>query len=381
MLSMAEGWIFYTPPSGFMGPDSFTYQVRDARGGTNTATVAIVPRVGTEAGANLSLVDMGGGTYSLAFSGVPWRVYSIQYSESLEQPSWQSIATNTADSHGLFVYEDVLPPGTPSRFYRSISQYAEATASPFRLAVWTNFTAHTNGRTMTMWTERTHPGGWPTNAPVLAWNTNCLLYGLVGFTGISQCNEFEGLPGQIPVTLLTRRHGYARGHGLSTNGLQTSLTGRRVWFCTASNTAVQMTVAAEYTRLESVAGASYDYGLVVFTEDVPESISPIFVISPVDMEIYYRSTPDLPFLFLATEQSGHCAAGIPPFVYDILKGGDSGSPNMIPAPDNKLIMFSGRGTSGFSPQLQTDIDALSAHVGLNTNNYQLNWYDLSPWKP
>jgi hypothetical protein len=140
-----------------------------------------------------------------------------------------------------------------------------------------------------------------------------------------------------------------------------------------------MTIAAEVVRYEPEAG--HDYTIVVFTEDVPESISPISVMSPADMEIYYWNTTDLPYLFLGTEQFGNCAAGVPPFVFPIFKGGDSGSPNMIPSPDNKLIMFSGRSTSGFSPQMQADIDALSVYAGLNTNNYQLRWYDLSPWEP
>ena len=54
---------------------------------------------------------------------------------------------------------------------------------------------------------------------------------------------------------------------------------------------------------------------------------------------------------------------------------------MLPSPDNKLIMFSGRGVSGFSPQLQADMDTLSLWLGLNTNKYQLRSYNLNPWAP
>ena len=99
------------------------------------------------------------------------------------------------------------------------------------------------------------------------------------------------------------------------------------------------------------------------------------------MEIYYSNTWIFPYLLLGTEQAGHCAAGIPPFIYPLFKGGDSGSPDMIQSPDNKLVMVSGRSTSGISQQTQADIDALSVFEGLNTNNYQLRWYDLSPWAP
>ena len=382
-ITMAEGWVFYTPPAGFLGGDSFTYTVHDQFGATATAMVQILPAVGSgeNPSANLVVVDLGSGTYRIIFSGIPWRTYEIQYTDSMDQPSWQSLVTRTADSEGRFEYDDTLPEGTSSRFYRSVSEFALPTASPFRLAVWTNFIGQTNGRTMNMWSERTLPAGWPDTAPLLAWDTNCLLYGFEGFTGISQCNEFEGTLGQIPVTLLTRRHGYTRGHGMGENGLHTSLAGKRVWFCTADNSVVQMTVAAELVRDEYVAGSFYDYTILVFTEDVPETISFVSVVSPADMEIYYWNTPDLPYLFLATEQQGHCAADVPPFVYPILKGGDSGSPDLIPSPDNKLIMFSGRGTSGFSPQMQADIDALSIQEGLNPQQYQLRWFDLSPWGP
>jgi hypothetical protein len=142
-----------------------------------------------------------------------------------------------------------------------------------------------------------------------------------------------------------------------------------------------MTVAAFFVRDVIDPANDYDYSIVVFTTDVPEGIRPVSVISPADMEIYYSDTPDLPYLFLATEQFGNCAANVPPFVFNIRKGGDSGSPNMIPSPDNKLIMFSGTGTTGFNAQVQADMDTLSVYEGLNPSNYQLHWYDLSPWEP
>jgi hypothetical protein len=172
-----------------------------------------------------------------------------------------------------------------------------------------------------------------------------------------------------------------RGHGTGDNGLKTNLAGKKVWFCTASNTVVSMTIAANLTRYEFGSGNSYDYGLVLFTEDVPDSITPMSVISAADFGTYYYDTPDIPFLFLGTEQLGHCGAGyeVPPFSYPLEKGGDSGSPNMIPFPDNKLVMYSGRTTSGPSPPMQADIDALSLYLGLNPNNYRLRWQDMTPW--
>jgi hypothetical protein len=165
------------------------------------------------------------------------------------------------------------------------------------------------------------------------------------------------------------------------SGLGTGLAGQSVWFCTASNTLVQMTVAANFIRLGTFGGQIYDYGILVFTEDAPASITPMSVLSEADYEVYYPDTPDLPFMFFGTTAAGFCSAQVPPFVYPLLNPGDSGSPYMIPTPDNKLAMFSAASTSGASPQMQADIDTLTALVGLSTNNYQLRWYDMKPWGP
>jgi hypothetical protein len=386
-LLLADGWIFYTPPAGFAGSDSFSYVVRDSFGVGTSATVDIVATVANEPAANLLIQDLGGGSYHLSFSGIPWRQYEIQFTADLNAPDWQPLSTVTADSHGHFDVYDQLPPEASSRYYRSIYDAQLPFSSPFRLATWINFIANTNGRSMDLWLERTHPAGWPDTPPVLVWNPNSLVYGLDGFTAISQCNEFEGPPGQDPVTLLTRRHGYMRGHGVTdvhgvilTNGL----TGRRVWFCSSNNTVIQMTIAASLTHVDWINGTYYDYTVVSFTEDAPASITPISVISDTDYATYYYDSPDIPFLTLGTEQDGHVATlgtSIEPFVYNLFKGGDSGSPNLIPAPDNKLIMISGRTTSGASSQMQADMDALSLQLGLNPGDYPLHWYDFSAWEP
>jgi hypothetical protein len=144
-----------------------------------------------------------------------------------------------------------------------------------------------------------------------------------------------------------------------------------------------MTVAAHAVRTAGVGGNGFDYGIVVFTEDVPDSITPLEVMSASDFAIYYYNTEDIPFLWFGTEQNGHYAAaagGSPMFEYPLFKGGDSGSPNMIPSPDNKLVFFSGRQSSGPTSAMQADIDALSILVGINPNAYRLQWYDMSPWE-
>jgi hypothetical protein len=380
-VSVLDGWVFYVPPADFAGPDSFSYAIQDSFGATATGTVTVQPLLSYGAAQSAAFVNLSNGTYAIIFSGIPWNTYTIQYSQDPTSGAWQDLGTSTADSWGAIQYVDTPPAGAPPRYYRALAQSQATINSPFRIAVWTNFIANTNGRTMQMWSEYSLPDAWPNVPPVMAWDTNCLLFGLDGFTAISQCNEFQGAPGVVPATLLTPRHAYTRGHGMGDNGLATALAGQRVWFCTASNTVVQMTVAAHFIRLGTFGGQVYDYGILVFTEDAPASITPMSVVSDADYEVYYPDTPDLPFVFLGTTAAGYCAAGVPPFVYPLFVAGDSGSPNMIPTPDNKLAMISGRSTSGASPQMQADIDTLTAFVGLSTNNYQLRWYDMRPWGP
>jgi hypothetical protein len=380
-VSVTDGWVFYVPPVDFAGPDSFSYEIQDSLGATAVGTVTVEPLLSYGAAQSASFVPLSTGTYSISFSGIPWNTYTIQYSEDQASGVWQNLGTSTANSWGTIQYVDTPPAGSPPRYYRAVAQSQATVDSPFRIAAWTNFIANTNGRTMQMWSQYSLPDGWPSVPPVMAWDTNCLLFGLDGFTAISQCNEFQGAPGVVPATLLTPRHAYTRGHGMGPNGLGTSLTGQSVWFCTASNTIVQMTVAANFIRLGTFGGQVYDYGILVFTEDAPASITPMSVLSETDYEVYYPDTPDLPFVLLGTTAPGYCAAGLPPFIYPLLVAGDSGSPNMIPTPDHKLAMISGRSTSGASPQMQADIDTLTALVGLSTNNYQLRWYDMRPWGP
>src|SRR2546427_71699 len=71
----------------------------------------------------------------------------------------------------------------------------------------------------------------------------------------------------------------------------------------------------------------------------------------------YRNVNHAPWPFLKTEQTGHVSAGLPSFSVDTWKGGDSGSPDLLPLP-GELIFAGGRSTSGPSAQMQADMDEL-----------------------
>jgi len=244
--------------------------------------------------------------------------------------------------------------------------------------VWTNVIAHTNGKSTLIWTVRSRPPDWPRSPPTVRWNTHALLWAMKGFTAISPCNEIAVNPGQVPITALTRRHGYTLGHAMGPDRIGTLLAGKKVWFLTAQNRLVQTTIKREIVRTSET--SRRDYTLVIFSSDLPGTIEPMRVISPNDV----FSVPHSKFCYIAealcpvfqTEQTGNLSAGVPGFTLDTGKGGDSGSPNMLPLL-GELAFFNGRTTSGPSPEMQADMDTLCRLEGLDPRQYQLQWVDLS----
>ncbi len=245
-------------------------------------------------------------------------------------------------------------------------------------AVWTNFIAHTNGGSTVVWSTRMHPPGWPAQAPVAQWNTNCLMWGMKGMTALSPCWEVEGSQGQVPITALTRRHGYARGHGMGPDRIGTAFAGKKVWLLTTQNTLVLRIVRREVVRTAQVSGR--DYTIVLFGSDLPDTVQPMRVVAP-DLVFSFPRTKyvfstEFPCPMFKTEQLGHVSADVPGFTLDTFKGGDSGSPNMLPLP-GELIFWTGRSTSGAGPEMQSDMDQLCRLEGLDPRRYQLQWVDLS----
>ena len=243
--------------------------------------------------------------------------------------------------------------------------------------VWTNLIAHTNGRDTTIWSVRTHSPNWPATPPVAVWNTNSLVWGLKGVTALSPCWEVEGAPGQVPVTALTRRHGYTRGHGMGADGFNTGFAGKKVWFLTANNKVVQAVVARDVVRTHG-GGGNRDYTLLLFRDDLPSGIEPLRVTDPQLLFVRYKLYPYGPVPLFKTEQTGHVSAEVPGLTLNTWKGGDSDSPDMLPLP-GELVFCMGRSTSGPSPQMQADMDELCLLEDLNPKRYQLRWVDLSKY--
>ena len=271
------------------------------------------------------------------------------------------------------VRTDLLPPQTP-------------TAS-LPWVVWTNYIVHTNGKSPDMFVTNIYVGrGLPR---ILKWNTNNLIYGAEGFTAFTTESGYAGIyPGTVQGTLLTRRHAVFRGHGWTEGNsgiIRTNVA--KSWFLTSSNTTVEVTSAAVLGRLESTNGIYYDYAIVIFNADVPDSITPVAVILQTNFTSkYVKSTNTTQRVSI--QQCQHCKStavdGTPTFGHNTWVGGDSGAANLLPLPSTqgrpfKLAYTSGRSTSGVMPLMLADIDRLTVWAGLNPNDYQLEIINLSEY--
>ena len=241
---------------------------------------------------------------------------------------------------------------------------------------WTNLLAMTNGRTPVIWSHRSHPPGWPLRAPSVTWNRGGLMWGMTGLTALSPCWEGEDSPGRTPVTALTRRHGYTRGHAMGPDGFRRTYAGKRVWFLATDDTIVEVKVTREVVRTIPTSGR--DYTILLFDRDLPDSIQPIRVTSWQEIAPRCAFDDKLPRPLLMTEQGGNVSAGVPGFTFETSKGGDSGSPDMLPMP-KELVFFNGRTTSSPSPEMQADMDELCRQEGLDATKYRLQWVSLDQY--
>lgn len=241
--------------------------------------------------------------------------------------------------------------------------------------IWTNFIAITNGRDMQIWSERSHPDGWPKTPPVAKWNTNSVFWGMKGVTALSPCWEGEGSPGQVPLTVLTRRHVYTRGHSFGEDGFHPGHKGKKTWFLTRDNRLVEAKIEGTVVRVPMP--SRRDYTILLLDRDLPETIEPLPVMLPEDLQKYYPMPTQgpAPYPMFQTEQGGYVGTGVAPLTVNTWKAGDSGSPNLIPLP-GRLVFVSGRSTSGPSREMQEDMDELCRRAKLDPARYQLRWVNL-----
>ena len=111
--------VTYTPNPGFIGTDTFTYQVCDSGGNCSTATVTVYV-VGTNAvpafNAQSSLAPVTRQPV-ISFPTVSNHVYEVDYADSLTPPpQWNVLAPSLTGSNSVISINDTNP--APQRFYR-----------------------------------------------------------------------------------------------------------------------------------------------------------------------------------------------------------------------------------------------------------------------
>ena len=99
------GWIFYTPAPGFTNSDTFTYTISDGWvSATGTVTVNVIIDNGPS--PNLTISNLGNGSYAVSGDGIPNRAYQIQFADTVPPTNWQTLGTATADPLASFSYID-----------------------------------------------------------------------------------------------------------------------------------------------------------------------------------------------------------------------------------------------------------------------------------
>ena len=117
-VTLGSNTISYAPPSGFVGPDQFTYALNDGcatiRG---TVTVAVISSESPP--YNVVSMTVSNGVRKIRFSGIPFQSYFVQWTYSLDGKLTDFPGGPfAADSGGLLSYIDQTVPIPPTRFYR-----------------------------------------------------------------------------------------------------------------------------------------------------------------------------------------------------------------------------------------------------------------------
>jgi alpha-tubulin suppressor-like RCC1 family protein len=114
-------WVYYIPLAGFTNTDTYRYTVSDGHcGGEAVGVVAVLVESDVAQSGNFTIQRQSDGSILLRFNGIPGFTYQIQYTESLSNPNWQDLGTQTADGLGVYQFNDYPPANAPARFYRSV---------------------------------------------------------------------------------------------------------------------------------------------------------------------------------------------------------------------------------------------------------------------
>jgi subtilisin-like proprotein convertase family protein len=119
-ITVTNGWVFYAPASGFTNDDSFTYTVTDNFGESAVGTVFVVIEVDNSLGQNLTITNLGDGSYLIVGNGIPGRTYRLQSTPSLSPADWQIIAGGSVTAGGTGSFQYTNTPAGGTNFYRTV---------------------------------------------------------------------------------------------------------------------------------------------------------------------------------------------------------------------------------------------------------------------
>ncbi len=119
-VQLAWPWIYYSPPYGFIGIDTFNYTLGDSSGATASGVVTLTPTIPPGGIAhNIDSIDVqADGNVRLVFTGVPSFTYHIEASP--DTTTWTRITDRVADAVGHFEFLDPTAASAPIRFYRTV---------------------------------------------------------------------------------------------------------------------------------------------------------------------------------------------------------------------------------------------------------------------
>lgn len=119
--AVGSGSVTYVPANGYLGADSFTATIADARGGSVSGTIQ-VSVLGTAALPKEEAPQIGrraDGKIDLAFKAAAGAQYDIQRNLTLDSADWVKVATLTAGDDGVVPFMDPAPPDDRA-FYRLV---------------------------------------------------------------------------------------------------------------------------------------------------------------------------------------------------------------------------------------------------------------------
>jgi hypothetical protein len=117
-IALVPKGVSYTPKTGFIGIDHFTYRLIGTFGGTNETTVSVA--VTPDAGKYASVVNgvrRGPASADFCLFGDPATDYLLESSRDFT--GWQQVRTLTSDSDGGMIFQLQATPGVDRLFYRA----------------------------------------------------------------------------------------------------------------------------------------------------------------------------------------------------------------------------------------------------------------------